>query len=139
MIVPSARLLLLSVLLVIPLTTLAVFSPGAMAGVVAVLLVLALIAFMDSLRARRQLDGVTVELPDVMRVTRGNEVILPVKIRNEGMRCRRLAVGLAFEEALGADRPIVDLTLPLDSEFAEHEWKIQTLKRGRARFDRRLP
>lgn len=134
MTVPGRRLLWLTALLVIPLATFTVLSPGSAILSLGALAGIFLVSCVDMVRAQRSLDGVTVEFPEVIRASKGREFSVEVKIRNEAIACHELSLGLALGEAF-TGTPVFELRLPRDSEFAKHTWRLKALKRGCYRFD----
>jgi len=95
MIVPSPRLIRLSAALLLSAGLAAALWPGAVYAVLAVVLLYALFAAFDALLAPRRLAAVTVTVPEVLRLSRGREGVLPLTLQRasgRGTGAGRLAI-----------------------------------------------
>jgi len=83
--VPNRPLLWLALCMVVPATTMVVYSDG-LAGQLGwgILIVFGAVSVFDLLRSRNHLEGVQCEVPELLRATKGREVSLPVSFVNLG-------------------------------------------------------
>ena len=106
MIVPSTRLLWGTGLVILPLATAGGLEPSlrlAAAGLIAVALA---VAVADALLAQRALSGLTATLPDVVRLFRRRKGSIDIRITHDGLRPRRLRVGLALPAEIESDADV---------------------------------
>src|SRR5690242_4582114 len=96
MIVPRDRLLFWIMVLVLPFAALGMAVPAAGALSLAMIAGLAILAVVDAMLAVDRLNGVSVELPALVRLTKDREGVLEVHIKNENQRAMPLRFGLAF-------------------------------------------
>lgn len=130
MLVPSNRLLLYTGILGIPL--LALF--GLANTPVPVMLVLAALALLllglDAPSAAASFRSVRIELPEVIRTSKGRELDLDAVLINPGGRCSWVRLGLAFPEGLACQLPVIQPLLDRQVERQRVEWKIRAVERG---------
>ena len=128
---PSARLLWLTALVLVPL-----FTALGMAGlpwslIIGVAVLLVLITAFDAPSALRRLAGVEVELPPVIRVSKGREFEIECILRTPDTTLRTLELGLPFPRSLCAKEQILTITLPPGATRAVAEWRLTATERGR--------
>lgn len=137
MIVPRTKLLGFTLVAVTPFATLLgaeAAGPGdsASAAVAAVCLAAALIAIvLDAVSALYRLEGVRVEMPDVVRLSKAREGVIPLRIASGHRRAARLRLGLALPPELEAPYEALDTTLPADAQHATVWWRCTPTRRGR--------
>ncbi|MEQ2006588.1 MAG: DUF58 domain-containing protein [Limisphaerales bacterium] len=133
---PKTRLLTWFTLLALPFATLAVALPewSLVGGGVAALFVL--LAVCDAVVGLGGLDGLRVELPKVVRLSKDRPGELELHVVNEPQRGREVRLGLAWPRELAS--PHADLTalLPAKSERSRLVWPFTPLKRGNYVLDR---
>src|SRR5687768_536923 len=96
--VPQTRLLFWVAAVAVPFSLLAtVNETGIVVAAIGVGVLLAT-ALIDALRGFRALDGISVELPAVVRLAREREGQIAVRVRNARQSERRLRVGFALPE-----------------------------------------
>jgi uncharacterized protein (DUF58 family) len=130
MIVPRTRLLTWFALLALPFATLAVALPetAALTGGLAGLFVL--LAILDAVMGLGALDGLSVELPKVVRLSKDRPGELELHVVNAPQRQREVRLGLAFPRELAAAQEDLTALLPAKAERAKLTWPFQPLKRG---------
>ncbi len=130
-IVPSSRLLMFTVILALPLALLAVMLPG-MTWTCGILFTLfAFLAVTDAVRILRIDFDVQVEVPDVVRLSKGRPGSIPLRITNPGGCHRLVRIGLALPHpAFSADR-VVTVKLPANEPFSAFDWPCVASQRGR--------
>jgi len=136
MIVPSSRMLFWVGVIVLPFALLAAVAPAASS--VSLLLIggLLLVAMADAIGARRNLAGIGLEVPPLVRMSRNRETKLELRIRNPQMRPSLLRVGLAWPREFHTSAGELDTILPGRSEWSRLAWTCTPLKRGNYQFNR---
>ncbi|MBI5802202.1 MAG: DUF58 domain-containing protein [Verrucomicrobia bacterium] len=130
MIVPRTRLLTWFALLALPFATLAVALPesAALTGGLAGLFVL--LALLDGVMGVGALDGLSVELPKVVRLSKNRPGELELQVVNPSKRQREVRLGLPFPRELASAQEDLTALLPAKAERAKLTWPFQPLKRG---------
>src|SRR5262245_20829931 len=96
MIVPRTRLLFWLAVVAVPFALLgAVEAAGATISLACIFLLAAVVAA-DAVGARSSLAGISVELPEVVRLSKDREAKLDVRIRNERQKENSLHLALAL-------------------------------------------
>ena len=136
MIVPKSRLLFWVGLIFLPFSVLLTASPPTAmlsAGLITAFLILAAI---DGFLAFGSLDGVSVELPEVVRLSKGREGELTLRIHNDRMDARQLRLGLAFPPGIySPDRDMIT-ALPEKVSYSSIKWPLKALESGRHVLDK---
>jgi uncharacterized protein (DUF58 family) len=135
MIVPRSRLLFWTAIIVLPFAFLATASPATAATSLLFMGALFLVAIADAVYARKNLAGISVELPPVTRMSKDREAKLELRIRNERQQKRMLRVGLPWPQEIKAASEELDAALPAQSELSRLTWPCMPLKRGNYKFD----
>lgn len=130
MIVPRPRLLTWFAVLALPFATLAVALPesAALTGGLAGLFVL--LALVDAVLGLGALDGLSVELPKVVRLSKNRPGGLELQVVNPSQRQREVRLGLPFPRELASPQEDLTALLPAKAERAKLTWPFQPLKRG---------
>jgi len=90
---------------------------------------------LDAVLGFGSLDGIRVELPEVVRLSKDRAGAFEVRVQNERQKSKRLRVGLAFPREI---QPLVEdmpIALPADTEWSRLDWRCTPLKRGNYRLD----
>jgi uncharacterized protein (DUF58 family) len=128
--VPRFRLLAWSAAVFMPLSlVLALLADLRPLALGASVLLIGLAGF-DALASKDRLAGINVELPDVVRLSKGRQGDLVVRIENEGVRIKRLRIGLGFPREIFSESNELDVFLPFESALSSVRWPIQGLKQG---------
>ena len=94
-----------------------------------------LFALVDAIVARRNIAGISVELPPVVRMSKDREANVKLRIRNEKQRERRMRIGLPWPREIEAATAELDALLPAQSEWSQLTWPCTPRKRGSYKFD----
>ncbi|MCC6489079.1 MAG: DUF58 domain-containing protein [Candidatus Hydrogenedentes bacterium] len=121
---------------VVFVATLAAVEPRVAALLPALAGAVATLALVDAALAFRCLRGVSVNLPDVVRLSKDREGTVDILVRNESGRSRRLRLGLAFPREVGAIRDSVETIIPPDTQVSHVEWPVVPSRRGNYRLNR---
>jgi uncharacterized protein (DUF58 family) len=129
--VPQTRLLFWVAMVMAPLSVLAVANEAGLlvAGVGIGLILLAML--LDALRGMNALEGLSVELPPVVRLAKDRSGQMEVRVRNEKQTQRRLRIGLALPEQLGPEKEAERIVLPQGTEWSSVPWALRPRVRGK--------
>ncbi len=136
MIVPKSRLLFWVGLIFLPFSVLLSAAPSTVmlsAGLMAAVLILAAI---DGFLAFGSLDGVSVELPEVVRLSKGREGELTLRIHNDRIKNGRLRLGLAFPPGIYSPNRDMTAELPEKRPYSSLKWPLKALDSGRHVLDK---
>ena len=136
MIVPRNRLLFWVAVIALPFATLAAVVPGALPTAAAVLVALVLVALLDATLAYGSLDGIDVQLPEVVRLSKDREGVIEVRVNNRQKKSRQVRLGLALPREVTSPQEDVMVALPAGAEWSRLKWACVPLRRGRYRLDR---
>ena len=135
MLVPNSKLLFWFALLVLPFALL-----GGMVASVALLSEIVIGAFLlivlaDAIWAVGRLDGIHVELPEVVRFSKNREGCLELRITTERQKLKRVRLGLAFPPEIVSPHDDLLAALPPGSAVSRLLWPCTPLQRGVYRFE----
>jgi uncharacterized protein (DUF58 family) len=136
MIVPQPRLLFWFTVVVLPFSALGAVYPEAFLFSIALIAGLLVFALLDAGLAFGRLDGLSLELPGVLRLSKDRPGTISVNVGNERKRSLRIRLGLATPRELGSPVEDVVVTLPEGAEHSRLEWSIQPVRRGNFRIHR---
>jgi uncharacterized protein (DUF58 family) len=135
MIVPRSRLIFWVIAFIFPFSIVAALIPAASSISVVCIATLAIVAIGDALSAPGRLEGISVELPPVVRMSKDREGKLEVRIGNKPARRKLLRIALSLPREIRADSEELDVILPEQAEWAHFLWKCAPSKRGNYRID----
>jgi uncharacterized protein (DUF58 family) len=130
MIVPQTRLLLWAGVAVLPFAALAAEVPeaGPLAGLLAASVVM--LALLDATLAQRSLEGIRIDLPAVVRLSKDRGGTIEMLIKNEKQRPKLLRLGLPLPPEIHSPEEDLLTLLPAGSPLARLAWPCTPLKRG---------
>ena len=130
MIVPQSRLLLWVTVIVLPFAVVAAVVPEA--AVLAGLFIVAVVvlALLDAALAQGSLEGISIELPAVVRLSKDREGAIEVHITNEKQQAKRVRLGLPLPREIASPDEDLWTVLPAGSERSRLAWPCTPLKRG---------
>ena len=136
MIVPQTRLLLWVSVVVLPFAALAALVSET--AVLASLLIVGVIvlALLDAALAQSSLEGISVELPQVVRLAKDRDGAIEVQVKNEKQRAKRLRLGLPLPREIYSPDEDLWTTLPTGSRLSRLAWPCTPLKRGNYPLER---
>src|SRR5262249_5968919 len=120
--VPRSKLMVWVALVVLPFSVLGAVEPAATALALGAILALGLLAILDAMRARNSLAGISVKLPEVVRLSKDREGKLEVRIRNEPQTPKVLRLALGLPPEIDTEDEAVDLALPESNEWSRLSW-----------------
>ncbi len=115
MITPRTRLLVIFGLTVVPAAAL-ISSPSAATVAWLFIGLFVVVAILDALLGSRNLDGIVITLPEVVRFVRRRKGVIAVTVRNISAGVSRVRVGIVLSETLGCDAEDLTLDLPSPGE-----------------------
>jgi uncharacterized protein (DUF58 family) len=135
MIVPSSRLLFVTVAILLPAAVVIILPGNAVLGAAIMTAVIALIA-LDALFAPKRLRGLSARTDPIVRMWKDREGSFDVIVRNESKRAFVLRIGLALPEKIAARQEDVKTLLPVGNEFSRITWICTPHRRGKYLLDR---
>ena len=131
MIVPTYRFIFWTGLLLLPLAVLVVAVPVSSALFLGILAGLFLIlALTDAILAFGRLDGIHLEVPDIIRLSKGRQGEIPIRIHNVPQIIKALRIGFPFPQArLTTNRDMI-VELPKDVKISTISWSCAAQRRG---------
>ena len=132
MLVPSPRLLLVSLAVALPLAAVGGMFPNATAGCAVGLAVCAAVAAFDALAALRRIGEVAVRTPRFIRLTKDAAASFPLTVENRDESACALRLGVNLPSGIDTDTPVLELSAPRGASLVE--WPCT----GRARGDHAL-
>ena len=136
MIVPRSRLLFWVAMVLLPFTLLFAVDPAATAFSILLVSAFFLLVAVDAVLAFRSLDGIRVELPELVRLSIEREGQFDLKIKNGREKRRRLRLGLAFPRGIVSLQDVQVIVLPAESRLSRLSWSCKAVKRGNYKIDR---
>ena len=130
MLVPTTRLLFWFTLIVIPFSVLGVLHPGALIPAIALMACLLVAAGLDAALALNRLDGLEVELPEVIRFSKDRPGRFDVLIRNPSLKARFVRLGVPLPEDFVTEREDQWIALPAQAERSIVPWSCRPCSRG---------
>src|SRR6266516_4115803 len=134
MIVPQTRLLFWFALVVLPFSVLGTLYREASLFCVVLIAGLFVLALLDAGLAQGKLDGIHLELPEVLRVSKDRLTAIPVSLQNERQKSLRLRLGLALPREIHSPLEEVLVILPEGAEASRLAWPCEPLRRGNYRL-----
>ena len=130
-IVPKSRLLLLTGCVLFPLAVLAAAVPATTAFSAALVAAVFVVVLADAVSTFRMLDGIRVDPSQVVRVSKGREADMELRVSNGGPYLARLRIGMALPAGLYSPQRERTVSLPAEEPVASLSWPLKALKRGR--------
>jgi uncharacterized protein (DUF58 family) len=134
--VPTYRLLLFAGVIILPLTLLLPVVDAAIVAAIGLTVAVLAVALTDAYRSKGRLQGIRVELPEVVRISKGREGNFNLQIENEESSVRRIRLGLAFPEEIYSPAVELSVELPEGNPLSSIVWLIKGLKQGRYPVER---
>ena len=133
--VPESRLLFWFALVALPFSVLGGLYPAASLSSAGLIAALVLVALVDALLAYGRLKGLSVQLPELLRVSKDRASHIPVTLRNEQPPLSRLRLGLGLPREIHSATEDTQIALPEGKAF-QLDWPCEPLKRGNYRVTR---
>ena len=134
--VPTYRLLLFAGVIILPLTLLLLVVDAAIVPAIGLAVAVLAVVLTDVYRSKGRLQGIRVELPEVVRISKGREGNFNLQIENENLKVRHIRLGLAFPQEIYSPAVEISVELPEDTPSSSIVWLLKGLKQGRYPVDR---
>ncbi len=128
--VPRFRLLAWSAVVFLPLSLVPALVADLAPLALAASAVLIGLAGLDAFASKDRLAGIRVDLPAVVRLARGRQGDVIIRIENQDIRLTRIRLGLGFPREILSEFSELDTVLPSESPSSSVRWPIQALKQG---------
>lgn len=135
MFVPRTRLLAWFALIALPLSLVGSMAASPLlsfAGTLAFIL----IAVIDAAFAADALQGIRVELPEIVRFSKNREGVIELNVTHSGAVNREVRFGLALPGAFSSPHEDLSVMLPHGQERLSLTWPCMPLKRGQFRLEK---
>jgi uncharacterized protein (DUF58 family) len=134
MIVPRSRLLFWVAIVVLPFALLGIVEPTPSAVALLAIGGLVVVVVVDAASARNGLNGVSVELPKVTRMSKDREGKLEVRLRNELQKQKTVRLALALPREIESEQEDTRVALPAGTEWSRFDWNCLPRRRGNYRL-----
>jgi len=134
--VPNSRLLFWFAAVALPFSALGAMYPEAGPFAVVLIAGLLVLALVDAAVSFGRLDGIGVQLPEVLRLSKDRAGSIEVTLKNELKRPLRLRLGLALPRELTSPHEDATVLLPAGAEQSRLDWPVTPLRRGNYRLRR---
>ncbi len=130
MIVPGTRLLFWTAVIILPFALLAAVAPAS--APVALLLIGAfvVVAAVDAAGGRKVLAGIGVELPPVVRMSKGRATRVEVRIHNARQKAQSLRVAVGWPREIKVEEEAMEAMLPAGFAASKMAIACTPLQRG---------
>ncbi len=134
--VPKYRLLFCLGVVYLPMAVITAVKPGLIEVSLTLVAAMIILALVDMALTRDHLTGVTVILPDVVRLSKGREGEMNVAIENKRGQAGKIRIGFAFPKEIST--PDLDVIAVLQGEGAvsAFQWPVKGEKNGQYVLDR---
>ncbi|HEX8295081.1 MAG TPA: DUF58 domain-containing protein [Chthoniobacteraceae bacterium] len=130
MLVPRHRLILWVALIVLPFAAAGATLPGALLISWLAIGLLIAAAILDAWFGAKQLTGIRVALPELVRLQKDRAGELQVRIFNDSLASRVLRVGLGLPPELSSPADDRTTLLPAAAAVSRLEWPLTATRRG---------
>lgn len=134
MIVPQNRLLVFVAAILVPAGLLAGLSEEGRLVAAIVFLLLLLAAVIDAASAGTALEGLTVSLPSVIRLSKDREGPLDLEISRTRTPLQRLRIGLPFPKEIQAEDEEILVDVAAGAALSKVSWRCTPRRRGNFQF-----
>ncbi len=118
MLVPSPRLLLVSVVVALPLASLGGMFPNMTVACAAGLVLCAAVVAFDAVAALRRIAGVALSTPRFIRLTKDVAAGFPVTVEKRGEAPAALRLGINLPAGMETETPVLDVFAPHGASVA---------------------
>ena len=135
MVVPRNRLLAVVAVVTLPVSLIVAARPAVFPVGGLVTVVLAAIAVLDAISARRSMEGIGVELPPIVRMSKDRQARIEARIRNDSERQRLLRIALALPRDINEVTPEREVILADGAKWSRLECDCVPSRRGSYKLD----
>src|SRR5438105_435387 len=135
MIVPRNNLLFWVAVVILPFSLLGAVEPSASVLSLSAMGLFFLCALADGFAERTCLEGLSVELPAIARMSKDRKAKLELRIRNQLQKTAAVRVGLSLPQEIHSDHEDAWIALPAGTEWSRFHWNCRPVKRGNYHLD----
>ena len=128
--VPTTKLIIWAGLILIPVSVLAALKPIVSRPGIGLGVGLLVWIIIDATISRKLLAGISVAMPQVVRLSVGRDSEMSLAIESDSNRVRHLRLGLNFPGELVSPYPDLTAKLPEESSYSIVTWPFKALKQG---------
>ena len=136
MLVPRTRLLLFTAAVLVPFGGISALVPEAALVSFLLMGLFLVLALMDGVLAFGSLDGISVDLPKVTRLSKDRAAELELLVRNKPGRAKEVRLGLPLPREVPSAQDDITALLPENSRLSRVRWACLPVRRGRFRIER---
>ena len=133
---PQTRLLFWFGTVAVPFTLLGALIPEAAPLALLLIAGLVVLTLVDAAVSQGRLDGLGVQLPEVVRLSKDRAGNVDVLLKNPGRKTARVRLGLGLPRDIVSPHEDVEITLPAGAEQARVGWPCTPARRGNYRVRR---
>jgi len=135
MIAPTYRLIIWTAMVILPFSIPAVTTGFLFQLYLILILLYAILISLDAFLATGRFDGISIELPEVIRMSKGRQAEISLLVKNEKMKVKQFRLGLPFPAEIHPREPDLIVNLPRDSSTSFFSWPCTPQKQGRYNID----
>ncbi len=136
MIIPQNRLLFLFALIVLPFVIIGTIFATAIELSSGIIVLFVLIAATDAFLSPLRVDGIAIEFPGVVRLSKDKKGAIEFRLKNARAKKALIRIGLAFPDELIVDNEDLLLELPPGHGLNHFSWPCTGLARGNYEFEK---
>ena len=136
MIIPRNRLLYFFALIVLPFVIIGTIFEAVVELSAGIIVLFILIVAIDAFLARLRFDGITIEFPSVVRLSKDKKGNIEFRIKNYKAKKMNIRLGVAFPAQLVPDNEELSIALPAENDLFPFSWPCTGLTRGNYKFEK---
>lgn len=136
MIVPRNKLILWAGIVLLPATLLAAAQPAFAPAMIGIGAAFVAFAALDAVLAVGSLNAISVELPDLVRLSRDRKADILVTVKNQAEQATPIRIGLDFPLEFEPEARELPIVAPADMPSSAFRWYCTPRRRGTYRFTR---
>lgn len=136
MIFPRNRLLFWVGMVCLPFTALAATVPSSVLLSLCLISALFILILADALLIHRCSDGITLELPEVVRLSKGVEASMELYVHHPGTKGKRLRIGLPLPLEISSPHRDLTAVIPPQTPCVSLAWSVKATRQGKYNLDR---
>jgi len=131
MIVPKSRLIFWSGVIFLPFTVLMALVPNFIMLSIGLIVCFVVLVLVDAMAAYEQLDGIRVQLPGVIRLSKGKGGKFELRIKNTKNKTGTYRIGLPLPMDIEVDERDYTIEIPEETPALFFKWPCKALRQGK--------
>jgi len=136
MIVPMTRLMTWVAIVALPLAALGAVVPEFALWSALLIALFLIVATWDAVLALGSLEGISLELPEIVRLWKDRNGAIELQIKNLRQKSKRLRFGLLLPPEILSPEEVLPALLPDGAERSRLSWPCTPVKRGKFLLDK---